>query len=138
MTWGEDGGCGVRTGDTPSHPGQVSGSAPGWLDLPTYPTTSPGTPGNGVQAREHPGTPAAGLVRPRLAGFVPGRTMTCIKPPRLRSGAPRSPAARPGACGGAGHRHPRIITPPADPILLASSLPAGFGGGELRTKYSFD
>lgn len=131
-------------GDAPSHPAQVRGSAPGWLDLPTRPAASPGTPGTprtGAQAGEHPGARAAGLVGPRLAGFVPGRTMTCIKLPRLRSGAPRSPAARPGVRGGAGHRHPRIITPPpapADPILLAGSLPAGFGGGELRTKYSFD
>lgn len=52
--------------------------------------------------REHPGTPAVGPVRPRLAGFVPGRTMTCIKLPRLRSGAPSSPAARPGVGRGGG------------------------------------
>lgn len=105
-------------------------AAPGWFDLPTRPTTSPRTPG----AERRQGSTGSSAAQTQLMGFVPGCTMTCIKPPRLRSGAPRSPAAH----GGASRRHPRIITPPADPILLASSLPAGFGGGEPRTKYSFD
>lgn len=92
---------------------------------PATPPVQQEPPGDGVQGV---GSPlAVGPFRARLAGFVLGRTMTCIKPTRLRSGAPRSPASRPGACGGAGRMHPRIITPPADPILLAGSLPDGLG-----------
>lgn len=65
--------------------------------------------------------------------------MTCIKAslaaergPALARGSSRS------AQGGLVQAPPNNHPPPAAPILLAGSLPAGFGGGEPRTKYSFD
>lgn len=102
----------------------------------TCPTTNSGTPRSGVQAGSTPMCWWWGCSAPSPGGFVPGCTMTCIKAARA---AEQGPALVPERTGrGAGRKHPRIITPPAAPILLARSLPAGFGGGEPRTKYSFD
>lgn len=81
---------------------------------------------------------AEGLVRPQPGGFVPGCTMTCIK---AASAPERGPALARGSSRSARGGRPQAPpnnNPPAAPILLAGSLPAGFGGGEPRTKYSFD
>lgn len=66
---------------------------------PPSPPAQQEPPGDGVQGVGPP--LAVGPFRARLAGFVPGRTMPCIKPARLRSGALRlvpEHAGGPAAC----------------------------------------
>lgn len=109
----------------------------------TCPTVSCGTPRSRVQAGSILMCWRWGWSDPSPGGFVPGCTMTRIK---AAWAAERGPALARGsspswsAWGGGGRPQapPNNNPPPAAPILLARSLPTGFGGGEPRTKYSFD
>lgn len=135
-TWG--GGHGVGMGDTEWGWGTLLPTlsrcdAVHWGAF-TCPTVISGTPRSGVQAGSTPMCWWGGCSDPSPGALSRGAQCPALKQPGLQAG----PRARPGALGGAGCKHPPIITPPAAPILLASSLPAGFGGGEPRTKYSFD